>query len=119
MGKKQMAKLVPTAKKQRRKSTPINFSDADKMELGRSIAALDSKGLERVIVLIHKYQPSLVKDTTTEIEIDINTLSPLFLTELQLHVKSYVKKKKRARERGRDGGPSSKRRKLSAMTETN
>mmetsp|Transcript_18128 Transcript_18128/g.22975 ORF Transcript_18128/g.22975 Transcript_18128/m.22975 type:complete len:89 (-) Transcript_18128:114-380(-) len=85
----------------------------EKRELGKAIAAMNSKQLERVIELIEKHQPNLVKETTTEIELDINTLTPLFLTELYMHVKACTKKKKRSRDK--DGGPSSKRRKISTV----
>lgn len=117
--KKQMAKIdpLPRNKSRSRRSSattttaPLQFSDADKRELGKNIATLNSKQLERVIQLIQKYQPNLVSDTATEIELDINTLATEFLSELHNHVLACTKKKKRSRDR--DTLPPAKRRKIS------
>merc|ERR1712130_391113 len=114
-----LAKAKP--KRAARRSTeappePKNFTEEEKRELGKSIAGLTSKQLEKVIQLIQKHKPELVKDEATEIELDINRLTPQFLTDLQTYVDAVSKKKKRARTS--DGsGPTPKKRKTSTAQE--
>ena len=117
--RKQLAKIPVIGHDSSSKSSTHevrSFNETELKELGRGIANLNSKQLETVVKLIHKHQPSLIKDTTTEIELDVRELSNEFLTELYHHVKSCGKKKKRSSNRG-DGQPPAKKRKLSATDE--
>ena len=88
---------------------PRCFTDQEKRDLGKGIANLSSKNLETVIQLIVKHKPTLIKDTTTQIELDISNLDDGFLTELHQHVSSCKKKK---RSKDKDGQPPAKKRKL-------